>query len=31
LETCKAASDAVLDGGALALMGNRLVVQLALP
>jgi hypothetical protein len=27
--TCKAASDAVMDGGAVALMGNRLVVQLA--
>ena len=26
-----AASDAVVDGGAVALMGNRLVVQLAPP
>ena len=29
--TCEAASDAVVDGGAVALMGNRLVVQLAHP
>jgi hypothetical protein len=30
-ETCKAAGDAVVDGGAVALLGNRLVVQLAPP